>query len=531
MDKASNDKSHTVTLEDNLDETIEKLNLMTTEEFRVWRATQQQIWEGLIYTRASLTPIDLANAPLSLFDIMRITYRITNPSIIRYALTKFSHSQGTLLNNTLYQRIQAFFDHELLQQHPNQPTHLLLLAIAIFFNLSEPVETILQLGRLLDRGGLYLLDIQRYYFEDISYTSDPHIPTQASREAACELLTPIVSEYQLHNNPNKILRELTKKFEKKLLALLTGQAKPLQKRTLDIFSYELILPNQLFMWALHTWLEKLHYEIGFKNTYDTYLSRIIETLHPHTGKLLLSKFKALEHQSKTGKTVHLLQGKFLLCHLPPSLLIESLYSFEYSRFELPLTYRALFRKIHDYLDQQSNDNDYHQQRSNWSTLAEKNLLIEETLSQSGWPEVCLNFALLICLSPENCLNDIKKYKKVSRYSANQYINSHLSDDQAITCIIQWIGLFDSSNERALVEWISDRYVKLKPRGAFIEKIQRTIEERYPHLTKQSNDFFRMNDTDLYVPEKPSSSTLFSTSQKPQEKWTEMVPMSHTSTII
>ena len=65
MDKASNYKSHTVTLEDNLDETIEKLNLMTTEEFREWRATQQQIWEGLIHTRVSLTPIDLANAPLS----------------------------------------------------------------------------------------------------------------------------------------------------------------------------------------------------------------------------------------------------------------------------------------------------------------------------------------------------------------------------------------------------------------------------------------------------------------------------------
>ncbi|MAR83876.1 MAG: hypothetical protein CMF55_03690, partial [Legionellales bacterium] len=99
--------------------------------------------------------------------------------------------------------------------------------------------------------------------------------------------------------------------------------------------------------------------------------------------------------------------------------------------------------------------------------------MQKTLSESNWPEECLTFTLLKCLSPTHLIDDIKKHHRVTAYNANQYINKHLNDIDAIECIIKWIEHINPSNETALNDWIIDRYKQSSQRTAFIRGLQNT----------------------------------------------------------
>ena len=155
--------------------------------------------------------------------------------------------------------------------------------------------------------------------------------------------------------------------------------------------------------------------------------------------------------------------------------------------------------------------------------------MQKTLSESNWPEECLSFALLKCLSPTNLIDDIKKHRRITAYNANQYINKHLDDNEAIECIIKWIEHINPSNETALNDWIIDRYKQSSQRKAFIKSLQNTVQNKNPNLIKPLNDFFNDENTDLNEWTESPNSRLFSQKQITKEKWTEMTEISQVVT--
>ena len=351
-----------LTKDDNLSHMITALNQMSSEEFELWHSQERELWKSFIKKRLANTSVSRSKERLSLFDITRITEGITNPIIIEYILTRLNDTQEASINHSLYQHIQQFFDDKLIQHHPNHATHLLMLATSIFFNLKYPIDSILQLGRLLNRGGMYLLECYHYTFNtDIDTTSQLTSPI-TSREAARRLLMPIISEYALHNHPTRTFNELTQQFENRLTYSLIGR--PLQSTVSHTWysGEEYLIPNQLFMWGLHTWIGNLSQTTSFKSDYDQNLARIIKHQHPSSGHILINNAKDKENKSVHYKTLHYLQGKFLLYSFPPALLTESIYRFQFSKDELPKDYHKLFLQIQDDVGEYSNITTYHQKQ-------------------------------------------------------------------------------------------------------------------------------------------------------------------------
>ena len=515
--------------DDKLSHTLSTLNQMSTEEFERCCKQEQEQWKTFIKQRLAKTSPSHSKERPSLFDITRITQGITNPIIIEYILTRLNDSQQISLNHTLYQHIQQFFDDRLIQHHPNHPTHLLLLATSIFFNLRYPIDSILQLGRLLNRGGMYLQEYYHYPYSNDFEITDQLMTPITSREAARRLLMPIISEYTLHNHPTRTFNELTQQFEKRLTYALIGR--PLQSSIAHTGYYgdDYLMPNQLFMWGLHTWMGNLRHAPSFKYDYDQNLTTIIKYHYPSSGHILIDNANNNENKSVHYRTLNYLQGKFLLYRFPPALLTESIYCFQFSKDYLPKGYQELFRQIQEDVGENCSITTYHKKQQNWSLLAEKNLLVQKTLTESNWPEECLTYALLKCLTPTQLSHDIKKHHRITTYTANQYINKHLNDIDAIECIIKWIEHINPSNETALNDWIIDRYKQSSQRKAFIKDLYNTIQKKHPHLIGPFNDFFNDENTALNQWTESPNSRLFSQKKITEEKWTEMTEIRHAIT--